>query len=124
MDSILLEDNPHWIKDVNSVYCVLWKVRVLKLKLSSFNFREFLRYKNIEYNSPLAIAQNRIEIFYLWRPNLDDKDDDFLIELAIASNSKIIIIDNKKDLESGELNFDLEVLTPQIFLERYKRWVH
>jgi len=61
------------------------------------------------------------EIFYLWRPNLDDKDDDFLIELAIASNSKIIITDNKKDLESGELNFDLEVLTPQNFLERYKR---
>jgi len=32
------------------------------LELSSFNFREFLRYKNIEYNSALAIAQNRIEI--------------------------------------------------------------
>ena len=60
------------------------------------------------------------EIFYLWRPNLDDEGDDFLVELAVASNSEIIITDNKKDLESGELHFGFEVLTPQEFLERYK----
>jgi len=58
------------------------------------------------------------EIFYLWRPNLDDKDDDFLVELAVASNSKVIITDNKKDIENGELQFDFEVLTPKEFLER------
>ena len=34
------------------------------------------------------------EIFYLWRPNLDDEGDDFLIELAVASNSSVIITDN------------------------------
>ena len=60
------------------------------------------------------------EIFYLWRPNLDDEGDNFLMELAIASNSKVIITDNIKDIEFGELKFDIEVLTPKIFLERYK----
>jgi len=59
------------------------------------------------------------EIFYLWRPNLEDKNDDFLIELAVASNSKVIITDNTKDIEFGELHFDIEVLTPKKFLERY-----
>ena len=59
------------------------------------------------------------EIFYLWRPNLEDKNDDFLIELAVASNSKVIITDNTKDIEFGELHFDIEVLTPKNFLERY-----
>ena len=58
------------------------------------------------------------EIFYLWRPNLADKNDDFLIELAVASNSKVIITDNKKDIGSGELKFNFEVLTPKEFLER------
>ncbi len=58
------------------------------------------------------------EIFYLWRPNLTDKDDDFLIELAVASNSRVIITDNKKDIRSGELKFNFEVLTPKEFLER------
>ena len=60
------------------------------------------------------------EIFYLWRPNLVDKNDDFLIELAVASNSTVILTDNKKDLKSGELKFNFEVLTPKEFLERTK----
>ena len=58
------------------------------------------------------------EIFYLWRPNLNDKDDDFLIQLAVASNSRVIITENQKDLKSGELHFDFEVLTPKEFLQR------
>jgi putative PIN family toxin of toxin-antitoxin system len=61
------------------------------------------------------------EIFYLWRPNLDDKSDDFLIELAVASNSKAIITDNKKDIDSGELKFNFEVFTAEEFLERNKK---
>ena len=61
------------------------------------------------------------EIFYLWRPNLDDVGDDFLIELAVASNSRVIITDNVKDIAFGELHFDIEALTPKEFLERYKR---
>ncbi len=60
------------------------------------------------------------EIFYLWRPNLKDKNDDFLVELAVASNSQVIITDNKKDLVHGELHFNFEVLTPKEFLERIK----
>lgn len=59
------------------------------------------------------------EIFYLWRPNLDDLGDDFLIELAVASNSKVIITENIKDIAFGELKFDIEVLTPKDYLERY-----
>ena len=60
------------------------------------------------------------KIFYLWRPNLGDKNDDFLVELAIASNSEVIITDNKKDIKFGELHFDFKVLTPKEFLQRYK----
>jgi len=58
------------------------------------------------------------EIFYLWRPNLTDVNDAFLVELAVASNSHIIITENKKDLLSGELLFNFEALTPKEFLER------
>ncbi len=61
------------------------------------------------------------EIFYLWRPNLDDEGDDFLIELAVASNSSVIVTDNIKDIECGELKFDIEVLTPKQFIERYRK---
>jgi putative PIN family toxin of toxin-antitoxin system len=61
------------------------------------------------------------EIFYLWRPNLDDEGDDFLIELAVASNSSVIVTDNIKDIEHGELKFEIEVLTPKQFIERYRK---
>jgi len=45
-----------------SSYATLLTGRVLKLELSSFNFREFLSYKEIAYSSPLDIAQNKIKI--------------------------------------------------------------
>ena len=61
------------------------------------------------------------EIFYLWRPNLTDEGDDFLIELAVASNSLVIITDNVKDIEVGELKFNIEVLSPKQFIERYRK---
>jgi len=57
------------------------------------------------------------EIFYLWRPNLKDKNDDFLVELAVASNSKFIITENKKDFDFNELYFDFKILTPKEFLK-------
>jgi len=45
-----------------SSYATLLTGRVLKLELSSFNFREFLSYKEIEHSSTLEMAQNRIAI--------------------------------------------------------------
>jgi putative PIN family toxin of toxin-antitoxin system len=60
------------------------------------------------------------EIFYLWRPNLKDKNDDFLVELAVASNSDYIITENTKDLKSSELHFDFKILTVKEFLQRSK----
>jgi predicted AAA+ superfamily ATPase len=45
-----------------SSYATLLTGRVLKLELTSFNFREFLTYKNIEHNSILKRVQNKIAI--------------------------------------------------------------
>ncbi len=58
-----------------------------------------------------------VPIYYLWRPNLKDEDDNFLIELALAGNCQIIVTNNVKDLEAAELKFeDLRILTPQQIL--------
>ena len=58
-----------------------------------------------------------VPIYYLWRPNLKDEDDNFLIELALAGNSRIIVTNNVKDLEAAELKFDdLRILKPQQIL--------
>ena len=46
-----------------------------------------------------------VPIFFLWRPNLSDEGDNFLIELAIAGNADAIVTNNIKDLEGSELFF-------------------
>ena len=58
-----------------------------------------------------------VPIYYLWRPNLHDEGDNFLIELALAGNSHAIVTNNVKDLQAAELKFDdLRILKPQQLL--------
>jgi len=58
-----------------------------------------------------------VPIYFLWRPNLKDDGDNFLIELAVAGNSKAIVTYNIKDLVGAELNFrDLKILKPEQIL--------
>ncbi len=58
-----------------------------------------------------------VPVYFLWRPNLKDENDNFLIELAVAGNSNIIVTNNIKDLSGAELSFDnLRVLKPEQLL--------
>ena len=57
-----------------------------------------------------------VRIFYLWRPNLKDEGDNHLIELAVAGNANIIVSHNKKDFCQSELNFGIQILTPEQLL--------
>jgi len=81
-------------------------------KLSPLNNKEIQEL----FYAFLSVCKFR-EIFYLWRPNLQDENDDFLVELAVASNSEAIITNNTKDLKSNELKFNFKVLTPKEFLK-------
>ncbi len=60
------------------------------------------------------------EVFFAWRPNLPDEADNHLIELAVAGRATAIVTRNVRDLARGELRFpNLQILTPEQFLERY-----
>lgn len=73
---------------------------------------------NLILDALLAIAQ-KSEVYYLWRPNLPDESDNFVLESAIAANA-IIITKNIKDFRTGQLKFpDLIVMTPQQFCDIY-----
>ncbi len=54
-------------------------------------------------------------IFYLWRPKLKDVDDDFLLELAVSSNSIIVTL-NEKDFKVAK-EFNIKVMRPKEFLK-------
>ena len=56
------------------------------------------------------------DVYYLWRPNLKDEKDDFLIELAIAGGAGTIVTFNRKDFVSGDLKVGLKIMTPKNYL--------
>ncbi len=61
---------------------------------------------------------NWVPIYYLWRPNIADEGDNFLIELALAGNATHIVTNNIRDLKNAELKFPgLLILTPEILLK-------
>lgn len=64
----------------------------------------------------LCKVANKWDIFYLWRPFLNDPKDDFILELAVESQSDFIITYNQKDFK-GIDRFGLKAMTPKEFLE-------
>ena len=68
----------------------------------------------------LSVSQ-WVEIYYMWRPNLRDEGDNFLIELAIAGNAKYIVSRNLKDFNQAQLNFNdnFQVVLPDYLLEKF-----
>jgi putative PIN family toxin of toxin-antitoxin system len=87
-----------------------------------YEYEEILKLKSgleIKYidsilNYICAIAKKN-KIFYLWRPKLKDSDDDFLLELAVKSNSIIVTLNGKDFKPASE--FNLKVMTPKEFLQ-------
>ena len=55
------------------------------------------------------------QVHFLWRPNLKDPGDDFVLELAVESECDYIVTHNIRDF-SGSDKFKVEVVTPQQFL--------
>lgn len=63
----------------------------------------------------LCYVGKKREIYYLWRPILKDPKDDMILELAVESESDLIITFNKKDFE-GINKVGIKVFTPKEFL--------
>ena len=58
-----------------------------------------------------------VPIYYLWRPNIADESDNFLIELALAGNATHIVTNNIRDFRNAELTFPgVRILTPSELL--------
>lgn len=51
------------------------------------------------------------KIYYLWRPQLRDPNDDMILELAVSGNARAIITFNQKDF-SAIKSFNIDILTP------------
>jgi putative PIN family toxin of toxin-antitoxin system len=64
----------------------------------------------------LCMQSEHQKIYFLWRPFLADLKDDHLLELAIASGTKLIVTHNTKDFKGAE-EFGIRSITPKELLE-------
>lgn len=67
----------------------------------------------IEKITENSVHQN---VFFRWRPWLTDKNDDMVLELAIASQCDFIVTFNLKDFRNIG-SFGIAAITPSDFLE-------
>ena len=57
------------------------------------------------------------KIYYLWRPNLRDEDDNHVLELAVAGGAQAVVTHNVRDFMGSDLRFpEVRVLRPGEFL--------
>lgn len=69
----------------------------------------------------LAGVVTRVEIQFLWRPQLRDPNDDLVLELAVngqgSGDTVAIITANQKDFWPQASQFGVEVMTPRQFFQ-------
>jgi putative PIN family toxin of toxin-antitoxin system len=75
----------------------------------------------INFLDALAGVVIRVEIQFLWRPQLRDPNDDLVLELAVngqgLGDSVAIITSNQKDFLPQAGKFGIGVLTPRQFFQ-------
>ena len=67
----------------------------------------------------ICALSNYQKIYFLWRPYLNDSKDDHILEVAVASKTKLIVTHNLKDFKGIE-KFGIKAITPGNFLEVIK----
>ena len=63
----------------------------------------------------LCVVGKHRKVHFLWRPNLKDPSDDFVLELAVESECDFIVTYNIKDFKNIN-KFNLKAITPQELL--------
>lgn len=56
------------------------------------------------------------ELYYLWRPCLNDPKDEMILELAVTANCEYIVTHNIKDYKNVK-GFNVRAITPSEFLK-------
>ncbi len=77
------------------------------LCLSPENARDVVDY--------LCTIGNRHQVYFLWRPYLNDPKDDMVLELAVTAGCRYIVTFNERDFRDIE-RFGLQAIRPIEFL--------
>lgn len=79
-----------------------------EIALSSAEIEKFIDY--------LCSISNRRRVYFLWRPTMNDPNDEMVLEVAVSSRVEFIVTFNKRDFSSAA-KFGIIVLNPNEFLK-------
>lgn len=99
-----------------SVPIVIEYEDVLKRKQGALTFSESRIDQFLDY---LCVVGNWHEVFFLWRPILNDPKDDMILELAVRAGCQYIVTYNKQDFQDVD-KFGIQLATAKEFLQIIK----
>jgi putative PIN family toxin of toxin-antitoxin system len=70
---------------------------------------------SIFIDSLCSMAEHH-KIYFLWRPFLNDPNDDLVLELAVSANCKYIVTHNISDFKNSG-KFGIQAITPKELLQ-------
>ena len=65
-----------------------------------------------------------VEVFYLWRPQLKDANDDMVLEAGVSGQADAIVTFNIRDFLPSAEKFNLKVMTPSDFIKELRDGNH
>lgn len=68
----------------------------------------------------LVSKARRAEMFFVWRPQARDPDDEIVIETAVNGVADVIVSFNSRHLAIAAKRFGIEVVRPGFLLERWR----
>lgn len=60
----------------------------------------------------LAAIIEPVRVYFQWRPQLQDTDDEMVLETALNGRADVIVTHNVKDFSSAASKFNVRILSP------------
>jgi putative PIN family toxin of toxin-antitoxin system len=68
----------------------------------------------------LAVLAEPVEVYFLWRPQLRDAEDEMVLEAAVNGQAQAIVAFNQRDYGNAPARFGIEMLLPAEAFRRIK----
>ena len=73
-----------------------------------------------EFLRGLAAMMTPVRVYYQWRPQMLDADDELVLEAALNGRADRIVTHNIHDFRPAVSRFQLSVVTPAVFIREVK----